>query len=228
MTDVDLTGDHGASNKVDDKSKDINMAKDGLNVSNELPEVDLTVDTETVPNGSSNLGDNLNINPTQALVSPLGKGVTYLTGDDAEKAWQRAFPAPLTKPSSNSVLNGSSNKVIEKNKDCSMSGSKENPEDDPASTTKPANGDSPELADKSNYIDLCELEGGTEGALASTVSVSNKDGVVQAGDVTMGGEEEVVPSIKPVQSVGFSDGDDMILVGKPVNHLGDNTASNAG
>ena len=37
LTDVDLTGDHGASNKVD--------------VSNESPEADLTVDMESVPNG---------------------------------------------------------------------------------------------------------------------------------------------------------------------------------
>ena len=79
-----------------------------------------------------------------------------------------------------------------------MSGLKENPEDVPASTTKPANGGSPELADRSNYIDLCELEGGVEGILASTDYVSNKDGVVQSGNVTMGGEEEVVPSSKPV------------------------------
>ena len=109
-----------------------------------------------------------------------------------------------------------------------MSGLTENPEDVSASTTKPANYGLPKVADKSNYIDLCELEGGTEVALASTESVLNKDGVVQSGDVTMGDEEEVVPSFKPVQSIGFSDGDDMILVGKSVNNLGNNTASNAG
>ena len=43
----------------------------------------------------------------------------------------------------------------------------------------------------------------------------------------MGVEEEVVPSPKPVQ-VGFSSGDDMIVVDKSVNHLGNNTALNAG
>ena len=124
------------------------------------------------------------------------------------------------------MLNGS-NDVIEKNKDSNMSGSKENPEDVPAMNTKPANSGSPELADKSNYIDLCDREDGTEGALASTEYVSNKDNVVKSGDMTMGGEEEVVPSFKPIQSVGFTDGDDMILMGKSVNHLGDNTALNA-
>ena len=41
----------------------------------------------------------------------------------------------------------------------------------------------------------------------------------------MGG---VPSSPKPVQNVGFSDGDDMSLVGKAVNHLGNNTALNAG
>ena len=76
MTNVDLTGDHGALNKVDDKSKNNNMAKDGLNL-----------DTETVLKRSSHLGDNSNTNPTQALVSPLEKVVTYLTGNYAKKAW---------------------------------------------------------------------------------------------------------------------------------------------
>ena len=47
---------------------------------------------------------------------------------------------------------------------------------------------------------------GSEGALMSK-SVSNKDGVVQGGDV--GGDvvmEGVTPSLKPVKNVGFSDG----------------------
>ena len=137
---------------------------------------------------------------------------------------KEGLDVPVSSKPTNPV-NGLSNKLT--GNDINMDGSKENPEDVPASTTKPANGGSPELADKSNYIDLCESEGGTEGALASTESVSNKDGVVQAGDVMIGDEEEFVLSSKPVQSVGFSNGDDMILVDKSVNHLGNNTASNA-
>ena len=92
--------------------------------------------------------------------------------------------------------------------DSNTSGSKENPED----------------------VDLCKLEGNTEGALAFTVSfstkdsvvqspkpvlegiltfesVSNKDGIVQggygSGDVVMEGAST---STKPAKNVGFSDG----------------------
>ena len=44
MTNMDLTRDHGASNRVDKELKDIYMAKNGLNASNESPESGLTVD----------------------------------------------------------------------------------------------------------------------------------------------------------------------------------------
>ena len=71
---------------------------------------------------------------------------------------------------------------------------------------------------------MSDQEGGKD-AMASIDSVSNKDGVIQGGDVVMGG---VPSSPKPVQNVGFSDGDDMSLVGKAVNHLANNTALNAG
>ena len=138
---------------------------------------------------------------------PPGNVINYLTGDEAEKAWQVAIPTSIIKPSLNGVLNGVLNGLDEiiENKDNNTSGSKKNPED----------------------VDLGELDGGTEGATASTVSFSTKDCVVQSGDVTMG-VEEVVWSPEPVQNVGFSNGDDMILVGKSVNHLGDNTALNTG
>ena len=150
LTEVDLTDNHGAV------SNGGTGPKDGLNgLTNESPEVDPdTVLTKVDPTGDrasnkvskdrSILEDNSNINPTQELFSLPGKVVNYLTGDEAEKAWQGVIPTLLTKSSSNGVLNGS----------LDVSGSKENPED----------------------VDLCEPEGGTEGALTSE-SVSNKDGV---------------------------------------------------
>ena len=121
--------------------------------------------------------------------------VSYLTGDESEKAWQRAIPTTIIKPGSNEVSNGS-DEVMEEN-GSSTSGSKENPEE------------------------ASELKGGTEGALLSTSTVSfstkdgavqspksvtNKDGAVQGGD----GSGDVVmegapPSNKSVKHVGFSD-----------------------
>ena len=68
-------------------------------------------------------------------------------------------------------------------------------------------------------------QGGGKDAMTFTDSVSNKDSAVQGGDVVMGG---VPSSPKPIQNVSFSNGDDMSLVGKAVNHLGNNTALNPG
>ena len=76
---------------------------------------------------------------------------------------------------------------------------------------------------QATVIDMSDKgkEGGKD-AMVLTDSVS-KDGVVQGGDVVMGG---VPLSPKPVQNVGFSNGYDMNLVGKQVKHLGNNTALN--
>ena len=64
-----------------------------------------------------------------------------------EKTWQGAISTSIIRPGSNDVLNGS-DKVMEEKNDSNTSGSMENPED----------------------VDSCELEGSTEGALASTMS----------------------------------------------------------
>ena len=98
---MDLTNDRGA---VSNEGTGPNDGLDGS--ANESPKVDLT---------GSSLGDNSNITPTQELFSPSRKVVNYLTGDEAEKAWQGSTPNITTKPSSNGVLNGS-DEVIEKRK----------------------------------------------------------------------------------------------------------------
>ena len=112
-----------------------------------------------------------------------------------------------TKPANN--VNRSSNNLTDKSNN--MGGSKDGPEDVPASTTKPVkcvlNVASNELVDKSNFINMSGMEIGTEDALVSTKSVSNKSGVVQAGEVVTGGWK-VPPSSKPVKSVRFASGDD--------------------
>ena len=117
--------------------------------------------------------------------------------------------------------------IDDKSTDINMNGSNDGLRDVPAST-KPAiggvNAASNQVVIQATVIDMSGQEGEKD-TLVFTNSGSNKDGTVQGGDVVMGG---VLSSPKPVQNVGFSDGDDMSLVGKAVNHLANNTALNAG
>ena len=214
---VDLTSDRVASNGV-------TGSKEGMNgSSNDTPEVDLTSDG-TVSNRGT-------VNPTQVVVSSLAM-------------WQGAIPAPGTKPSSNgmevSETDTLSTKVTDKSKYANASGTKNGPMDLTASENKSVsnvvlNGSSNEEGAamtnmeslKSKERSVNNNKGGSNGSedAPATDSVSNKDDVVQGVVVVMGG---VPLSPKPVQNVGISDGDDMSLVGKAVNHLGNNTSLNAG
>ena len=205
LTEVDLTGDPGASNSVLNGSS--NESEDESNYINlsgpdNGPESSAWAKPANGVIGSSNeLEDKSNnINMTGLKDNP------------------EDVPAS-TKPANG--VNESSNELSDKLNNINTSGSKEVPEDVPALTTKPANGVSTELVDKSNYIDMSGPEIGTKDALASTKSLSNKNGVVQAGVVTGGSQ--------PVQKVNFSGGDDMFLERKTVdNHLVNNTALNSG
>ena len=118
---------------------------------------------------------------TAALVLPLGKTkVVYLIGKDTKDIWEDALTKveltsnPEVVPAStkpvDGVLNGLSNKLVEKSKDINMSGLEDGPEDVSASITKPANGDlngSLNEVDKSKDINISWLEVGPEDARAS-------------------------------------------------------------
>ena len=191
--------------------------------SNETPEVDLTSDGAVLNRGT--------INPTQVVVSSLA-------------VWQGVIPAPGTKPSSNGMeVSGTdtlSTEVTDKSKDANASGTKNGPVDLTASKNKSfsnvvlnrsSNKEDAVMTNmeslKSKERSVNDNKSGSNGPedAPATNSVSNKDGVVQGGDVVMGA---CLCPHKPVQNVGISDIDDMSLVGKAVNHLGNNTVLNAG